>query len=112
MQRGENDWMNDITIIHETCPVVPGGTNRTIIETIDDALQKAREFLKKECLDASLQACLREFNVTVHVTGLAYAVDLAPRSGEGHDFSFRVDKATGLLDTSSLCTGEVIPEPD
>ena len=50
----------------------------------------AEELLAGEGLPSTSEALLEEFYVKVEATGRFLSVDMAPKSGEGHDYMFRV----------------------
>jgi len=82
------------------------------VEMICKSILQASAFLSQEGLSGSFPDFLLDMAISIKDEPHFYLLDLSPLSGEGHDFSFRVDKKTGILDQSSLVIGEVIPEPD
>ncbi|MCX5686735.1 MAG: hypothetical protein NTW09_04680 [Candidatus Omnitrophica bacterium] len=60
-------------------------------------------------LSGGVDSLIKEMRITITDKGAYYAVDMAPRSGQGHDFSFTIDKGTGRR--SEVAIGEVLPPP-
>ena len=100
------DWKTEIRFISDD------DAKETAIDKVNKALELDADFLEPECLVGGLKEYLDEFIVTIKDTKSLYDIDLNPKSGAGHDFSFSVDKSTGRIDRQSLAVGEVLPEPD
>lgn len=101
------DWKKEIRFI-------PGYNEDSskVIDIINKAIQLDAQFLESECLVGGLKEYMEEFVVTINDSGSRFFIDLNPKSGEGHDFSFSVDKNTGRIDRQSLAVGWVLPEPE
>ncbi len=82
----------------------------SVRDFVDAAIRKGGDFGVYGDMREGLDALEKEFVVTIRESGDYYEVDLGPRSGEGHDFNFRVSKETGAI--SDLAVGEIEPEPD
>ena len=54
---------------------------------------------------------LDEFYIKINWKVLVLDVDLAPKSGEGHNYMFSVNILTGKIDPDSISIGEIEPEP-
>ena len=104
---GAGGWKGSIRI---ACGPEPD--RNQIIDVVDSAMASEAEFLLSEGFSGSLEEQLSEFSVTITENESRYYIDLSPKSGEGHDGSFAIDKATGALDRGSLAVGEVLPEPE
>ena len=101
------DWKKEIRFISDD-----DDAKETAIDKVNRALELDADFLEPECLVGGLKEYLDEFIVTIKDTESLYDIDLNPKSGAGHDFSFSVDKSTGRIDRQSLAVGEVLPEPE
>ena len=101
------DWKKEIRFISDD-----DDAKETAIDKVNKALELDADFLEPECLVGGLKKYLDEFIVTIKDTKSLYDIDLNPKSGAGHDFSFSVDKSTGRIDRQNLAVGEVLPEPD
>lgn len=101
------DWKKEIRFISDN-----NGAKVTAIDKVNKAIELDADFLESECLVGGLKEYLDEFIVTIKDTKSLYNIDLNPKSGAGHDFSFSVDKSTGRIDRQSLAIGEILPEPD
>ena len=104
---GPGGWKESIRIACD-----PEADRNQIIDVVDSAMANEAEFLRSEGFFGSLEEQLSVFSVTVTENEARYYIDLSPKSGEGHDGSFAIDKATGMLDRGSLAVGEVLPEPE
>lgn len=82
------------------------------IEVINKAIEKERTFLDSECLYGTLKDFQSDLNITIFNKKKHYYIDLGPKSGEGHDFSFNVLKTKEKIDRDTFSVGEVISEPD
>jgi hypothetical protein len=102
-------WQQNIRIVYETKLKIP--KNKKIIASVNKSLKKDAKFLASECLEDNLEDYLKDFHVTIHVSNLHFVVDLGPKSGEGHDFNFEINRVTGKINQDSLAVGEVIKEP-
>lgn len=105
----EENWQEDIRIVYETKLKIP--QKKKIIEIVNKSLKKDAKFLASEYMEDNLEDYLKDFNVTIHVSTLHFVVDLGPKSGEGHDFNFEINRVTGRINQDSLVVGEVIKEP-
>ena len=101
------DWKKEIRFISDD-----KDASGAAIDLINRAIELDAEFLEPECLVGGLKEYTEEFVVTIKDAESLYDIDLNPKSGEGHDFSFSVDKSTGRIDRQSLAIGEVLPEPE
>ena len=101
------DWKKEIRFISDD-----DDAKETAIDKVNKALELDADFLEPECLVGGLKEYLDEFIVTIKDTKSLYDIDLNPKSGAGHDFSFSVDKSTGRVDRQSLAIGEILPEPE
>lgn len=80
------------------------------IETVDKAINKERALFDSETLYHGLKEYTEDLVVTIKDEDTYYNVDLSPKSGAGHDFSFSVDKET--LEVNDMAVGELIPDPE
>ncbi|MHA1147937.1 MAG: hypothetical protein ACTSR8_06795 [Promethearchaeota archaeon] len=103
----EKDWKEKIRFIS-----FKENKIEKAIRKINKALEDDKEFLEAEYLTGILKDYTEEFNITIYNKKTRYDIDLGPKSGEGHDFQFSINKVTGRLDKDSLAVGEVIPPPD
>ena len=103
---GSLSWRDEIRVI-----VGEGGARDQIIDLLASAISQDAEFLYAEGYPGILEEWIPDSLITLTEGHSRIHVDVAPRSGEGHDASFSIDKATGLLDRGSLAVGEVIPPP-
>ena len=101
------DWKTEIRFISDD-----KGASGAAIDIVNKAIELNADFLEPECLVGGLKEYLDEFIVTIKDTKSLYDIDLNPKSGAGHDFSFSVDKSTGRVDRQSLAIGEILPEPE
>ena len=99
------DWKTKIRFISDD-----KSASGTAIDKVNMAIELDAEFLEPECLVGGLKEYTEEFVVTIKDVKSLYDIDLNPKSGAGHDFSFSVDKSTGRIDRQSLAIGEVLPE--
>ena len=104
---GPAEWKESIRVACE-----PELERNQIIGVVDTAMANEAEFLLSEGFSGSLEEHLSSFYITITENESRYYVDLSPKSGEGHDGSFAIDKATGALDRGSLAVGEVLPEDE
>ena len=104
---GPGGWKESI---HVACE--PELERNRIIGVVDAAMANEAEFLLSEGFFGSLEEQLSVFSVTITENESRYYIDLSPKSGEGHDGTFAIDKATGKLDRGSLTVGEVLPDPE
>lgn len=81
------------------------------INILEDALKADKEFLESECLDDNIEELISDLRLTIIDQGSKLEIDLAPISGEGHDFNFLVKKRSKRIVKDSLMVGEVISEP-
>lgn len=102
-----SDWKKEIRFISEH-----KGTSNEVFDIINKAIALDAKFLESECLVGGLKEYMEEFVVTIKDGESRYIIDLNPKSGEGHDFLFSVDKNTGRIDMQSLAVGEVLPDPE
>lgn len=100
-----NDWIMNIRFVSKN-----KGSKIKSIEFINEAIEKDSALLKSQQLTGGLKAWTEDFIITIADEDTFYSVDLGPKSGEGHDFSFRVDKITQKI--SNFIVGEVEPEPE
>ena len=101
------DWKNEIRFISDD-----KDAGSTAIDVVNRAIELDADFLEPECLIGGLKEYLEEFVVTIKDVKSLYDIDLNPRYGAGHDFSFSVDKSTGRVDRQSLAIGEISPETE
>ena len=80
------------------------------MDVLINAIQQ-EPILSDEGLPITTEALLDEFNIKITRSGITLHVDMAPKSGEGHDYMFTVNTDTGLIDPKSIAIGEVLPEP-
>ena len=80
------------------------------IAGVDRGLKLHGNFGPYGDLTCGLGPILRDGKVAIVDGPGHYRVSIAPRSGGGHDFSFLVDKASGLI--SGLVVGSVLPPPE
>jgi len=80
------------------------------LDLIDRALREYGNLGVYGDLSGGIKVLLRDMSMNVRQEAEYYDVSLFPRSGSGHDFSFRVDSATGKI--SDIAVGEIEPEPD
>ena len=76
-----------------------------------EAIQKD-DVLRREGIPDILEEILEEFDVKLTTIETYLLVDMAPKSGEGHDYMFRVDMGSGKVITNTLTIGEIIPDPE
>lgn len=101
------DWKDEIRFF-----LYDGNAKETAIDLINAAIKQDAEFLEPECLVGGLKEYMEDMVITIKENDSNYDIDLDPKSGEGHDFSFSVDKGTKRVDMQSLVVGEVLPEPE
>lgn len=82
------------------------------INILEYALKADKEFLESECLDDNVEDLISDLRLTIIDHGSKMEIDLAPISGEGHDFNFLVKKRSKRIVKDSLMVGEVISEPE
>lgn len=102
-----SDWKKDVRFISEN-----ENTKEKAIDLINKAIEQDSELMNSECLFGGLKEYLEDLIITIKDTESQYCIDLNPKSGEGHDFSFSIDKSTRLINKQSLVVGEVLPEPE
>ncbi len=85
---------------------------RKIIDIVNETLANDQDFLELECLSGDLEEYTKDFHIKLIEKGTKNIVDLAPKSGEGHDFMFFIRKKTKRIDRDSLSVGSVIQPPD
>lgn len=100
------NWEKEIRLISDN------DTKETAIDIVNKAIELDADFLEPECLVGSLKEYTEDFIVTIKDAKSLYDVDLNPKSGAGHDFSFSVNKSIGRIDRESLAIGEILPEDD
>lgn len=88
----------------------PVSSNDDVIATVDAALRKNGKLGAEADLSAGVSALARENRIRITVRADGYFVEIAPRSGAGHDVALRVDPATLAL--HDVVVGEVEPPPD
>lgn len=81
------------------------------LKRVIDAIQRESIFCN-EGIPTIEEALLEEFNVRINRKGITLHVDLAPKSGKGHDYMFSVNILTGKIDKNSITIGELISEPE
>jgi hypothetical protein len=81
------------------------------LKTVVDAIQ-AEELMRHEGLPDTVEMFLEYFNIKIIPMDSALSVDIWPKSGEGHDYMFRVDKEAGKIIYDSLAIGEILPDPE
>ena len=77
---------------------------KTVLEAI-----KSDSILTEEGVPYTEEELKEQFNVKITGFFPYINVDLAPRSGEGHDYMFRINIVTGKVEQNSIAIGEVIP---
>ena len=100
------DWKDNIRFIPEN-----ENAKDTAIDLINAAIEQDGDFLESECLVGGFREYMEDLVITITENESQYYIDLSPKSGEGHDFSFSVDKGTKRIDKQSFAVGEVLPEP-
>jgi hypothetical protein len=68
--------------------------------------------LRWEGVPDTEEELMEAFEVKITSDESTLFVDLAPRSGEGHDYMFRIDLKTGRVIDNSITIGEIIPDPE
>lgn len=68
--------------------------------------------LRWEGVPDTEEELMEAFEVKITSDESTLFVDLAPRSGEGHDYMFRIDLKTGKVIENSITIGEIIPDPE
>ncbi len=106
----EPNWLNKIRIIKDDKREIEFSKINIAINIVNEAIEKEREFFDKECLFGILENYTADLYVRIIDRGSKYEVDLAPISGEGHDFNFTVKKRSKRVDKDSFCVGELISE--
>ena len=101
-----DEWKNEIKFISKN----KKGKQKAI-ELVNKAIEMDAEILKTEGLIGNLKDYLEDLYIRIFDEKREYHIDLGPKSGEGHDFTFSIKKKTNRIDLSSLCIGEVI-QPD
>jgi hypothetical protein len=81
-----------------------------LVNILEDALKNDREFIKSVYLDDTIEDLISDLRLTIIDRGSKLEIDLAPISGEGHDFNFLVKKRSKRIVKDSLMVGEVISE--
>lgn len=76
---------------------------------INNALSKNKDILAKETLGSCLEDYMKDMNIEIIEEKEYFIINLDPISGEGHDFSFKLDKKTKLI--SDMVVGFIEPEP-
>ena len=109
----KEDWKEDIWFCSKKGNrILDKSKKNEAISIVNQAIEQASEFLKKEELFGNLMDYSSDLRVRIFDLGSKFEVDLGPISGEGHDFNFVVKKRTKKLIEDSLAIGEVISEPD
>ncbi len=75
-----------------------------------EAIQR-EPLLLNEGLPTTEEAFLEEFHIKIDRKNITVHVDIAPKSGEGHDYMFSINTLTGKINSDSITIGELIPEP-
>ena len=105
------DWINKIFFCSKNGEkILDASKKNEAIDIINQAIEKEKEFLEKEYLMGSLKDYQLDLFIKIIDHGKKFEVDLAPKSGEGHDFNFIVKKHEKRLIRDSLMIGEVISE--
>lgn len=78
-------------------------------QEIESALKKHGDFGVYGRVDRNLESLRKEFNMSIAIEPSRIHVRLTPHSGRGHDFSFAIDRKTGMID--DVAVGELMP-PD
>ena len=108
----EEDWMKNIWFCSKDGEKILDKSRLSeAINIINYAIDLEKDYLEKECLTGNLKDFQSDFFVKIVDHGSKFEVDLAPKSGEGHDFNFIVKKHKKQLIRDSLSIGEVISEP-
>ena len=81
------------------------------LKILVDAI-KSNDVLMHEGLPVTVEEFLDEFNVKLTAMETTLHVDIAPKSGEGHDYMFQIDLETGKVNSEGIAIGEILPEPD
>ena len=108
----KNKWIDKIRLIKHGNPVKRLKKKTKAIDIINHAIQKDRDFFDNEGLRGTLEDYSFDLNIRIIDHGFKYEVDMAPKSGAGHDFNFIVKKRSRKVDKDSLMVGEVISEPE
>lgn len=77
---------------------------------VDQALRKHGNLGAYGDLSAGLEALEQQFTAQLTPSAETIDVSLSPHSGEGHDFSFLVHRATGEI--SGVVVGSLAPPPN
>jgi len=84
---------------------------KAAVELIDRALKEQGDLGVYGDLSGGINEIAEKMYVKISEHDDSYSVSIWPKSGKGgHDFSFTVDKSTGMM--SDVAVGEILPEPD
>jgi hypothetical protein len=73
---------------------------------------RANHIMGCEGVPETERELLDTFNVKILSKEKIIHVDLAPKSREGHDYAFSIDRKTGKIIETSIVIGELIPDPE
>lgn len=81
------------------------------LKLVVEAIQKD-DLLRHEGIPDTVEDLLLELDVKLTPMETYLLVDMAPKSGMGHDYMFRVDLETGRVISNTIAIGEIIPDPE
>ncbi len=85
-------------------------SKKEAIELIDAVLRKQGDLGAYGDLSAGLDSLTHDTDITIEEISGFYHISLSPLSGEGHDFSFSIDKhSKSMVD---VVIGNIEPPPD
>jgi len=70
------------------------------------------DLLRHEGIPDTVEEMLEEFDVKLTPMETYLLVDMAPKSGEGHDYMFRIDLESGKVISNTITIGEVLSDPE
>jgi len=80
-----------------------------VFSFVDQSLKQYGNFGAYGDLRGGLKKISKENEIEVRDSANVYQISISPKSKEGHDFSFQVDKQTGKI--SNLAVGSLSPDP-
>ncbi|MCY3410671.1 MAG: hypothetical protein INQ03_03440 [Candidatus Heimdallarchaeota archaeon] len=80
-----------------------------VIRFINELFVENEHLMKQEALEPNLQMLSEDLRIQIFKRDYGYYVDMAPISGEGHDFGISVYTKTRSL---SISVGVLEPEPE
>lgn len=108
----EMNWKDKIRVLKDDKRIKSPDLINKAIDIVNEAIEKERAFFDSECLTGNLEAYTVDLYVRIFDLGSKFEVDLAPISGEGHDFGFTIKKKSKKVDLDSFSVGELISEPE